>query len=204
MDIFSQEFLDYVEEYEKKIDYDALGKAMLANADRQVRTEYERYRHKVQLNDISHNDIRDYVAKNLSVLFNLKLISIESKLIKGRIDILGVDKDGNHVGIEIKKAANYNERNQFQRYYEEIHEKYGSGSRLIVLASRYKPALLEIHLNNIEYWRYEIWWKLSKKKNEKNKPVIDILRVTRLEDDGGIYNSLIEDKISSVRRNSRN
>lgn len=198
--IMNESFLDYIAEWEEE-HLDDIAQAMLAGVDRRIRQEHEIYRYNAQMiNVISHNDIRDHVAKRIKSLFKLDLIKIESKLVKSRIDILAIDKNQNYVGIEIKRNATYNEHKQFNRYYEEIRERYGPDSRLIVLASRYTPALLEVLNNNIDFSRYEIWWKYSKRKNAKKKYLIDELRVAKLEEDGGIYRRLFEDKIVKMKR----
>ncbi|MGM1044508.1 MAG: hypothetical protein ACQEXX_00015 [Bacillota bacterium] len=50
-------------------------------------------------------------------------------------------------------------------------------------------------MDGTEFWRYEIWWKFKTYKTKKDKYLIDELRVQQLEEDGGIFNRLFEDKI---------
>lgn len=189
--------MDEIAQYEEDnpIDFNLLSREMQKQAEKSVRSSLQTYRYNNQLKNITHNEVRDYVAKKVKKLFSLTLVEIESKLMNGRIDILTVDRNNRYVGIEIKKMANGAEFRQFQQYQKELIEKYGPDSNLIVLASGYTPGLLEFDMSGIHLWRYEIWWKIQTYKTKEDKYLIDELRVHKLEDDGGLTNRLFEDKI---------
>ncbi|GKS12909.1 hypothetical protein YDYSY3_39090 [Paenibacillus chitinolyticus] len=184
-------------EHENPIDYNKMGQLLLKNVDRRLRTEHEMLRFNRQLDNISHDQVKDYVASKSLQLFNLVLEKKEATLIKSRIDILTRDKNDNYVGIEIKKIARFNEAEQFVRYKNELVDRYGPESRLIVLGSRFTPDLLEQPLEGIELWRYEVWRKTRKHRNQN---LIDILRVCMLTGSlDNIYCSLFEDKIRNKK-----
>ncbi|MGM1044507.1 MAG: hypothetical protein ACQEXX_00010 [Bacillota bacterium] len=65
--------LDEIAQYEKEnpVDFDLIGKQMLKQAERRVRSSQEMYRYNNQLRNITHNEIRDYVAKKVKKLFSL-------------------------------------------------------------------------------------------------------------------------------------
>ncbi|MCP1186493.1 hypothetical protein [Paenibacillus sp. 1781tsa1] len=110
-------FMDEVAQYEKDnpINFDLIGRKMLKQAERRVRSSREKYRFKNQLRNITHNEIKDHVGK-MKKLFSFTLVKIEATRVKGRIDILEVDRNNRYVGVEIKKFANKAELGRFQQY----------------------------------------------------------------------------------------
>ncbi|MEK4277639.1 endonuclease NucS domain-containing protein [Paenibacillus sp. FSL R7-0026] len=190
-------FMDEIAQYEEDnpIDFNLISREILKQAEKSVRSSRQTYRYNNQLKNITHNEVRNYVAKKLKKLFSLTLVEVESTLVNGRIDILALDHNNRYVGIEIKKMANVAELRQFQQYQKELNEKYGPDSKLIVLASGFTPGLLEFDLSGTHLWRYEIWWKIQTYKTKEDKYLIDELRVQKLEEAGGLINRLFEDKI---------
>ncbi|MCW3793787.1 hypothetical protein OM416_19525 [Paenibacillus sp. LS1] len=69
-------FMDEVAQYEKEnpINFDFIGREMLKKAERSVRSNAEKYRYKNQLRNITHNEIRDHVAKKMKKLFSSTLV----------------------------------------------------------------------------------------------------------------------------------
>lgn len=68
--------MDEIAQYEKDnpIDFNLIGKNMLKQAERSFRSSREMYRYKNQLKNITHDEIRDHVAKKVKKLFSLTLV----------------------------------------------------------------------------------------------------------------------------------
>lgn len=142
-----------------------------------VRRENDNYRCRLQTSLFTHNEIRDAIAHRASMILNMELIEIESPLVNSRIDILCRDIKGNIVGIEVKKKSIKKEITQFNRYRDELKSLYGPTSRLIILSSCYTNGVLGHEQEDIELYRYEIWWKYTKGRKGKGIYFIQDLRI---------------------------
>jgi hypothetical protein len=197
-DYYCGDIFDWILETEKELNiaYDSSAKYY----DGLVREDHERKRLKQQTEHFSHDDVKIYISKHLRRLFGFRLIGIEQQLINGRIDILAKDCYENIVGIEIKKKALHTEYFQFNNYYTELKELYGSNFKLIILSSSFQNKLLELDCSKFELWRYEIWWDRIKLKNNNIKYKLQEIKVCTYDEENNFVDLFKEEKIHYLRR----
>lgn len=121
---------------------------------------------------VDEDVMRDVIVENPWIVEEgLEVLEVEKPIGDGRVDVHGVDRNGRHVLIELKRITATREcAVQLYKYVEAFKKERGELPRGILVAPSFSPSALETLLRlNLEYKYADLKriWELAKKRQAR-------------------------------------